>query len=570
MRTFIETHSVETRLPKTWRCLPPSAVALLVLAVFVPALAAGFVGWDDDDLLLNEARYRTLSWDNLAWMFTTSYTGHFQPLTWLSYWFDVRLWSLDPFGFHFANVALHMGCAVTFFFIVRRLVIEARTGLTARQVQWGATLATVLFATHPLRVESVAWIAERRDVLSAFFFLLSIACYLRYAGAGQCDGQSPRASKATWYVAMLLCCAVSLLAKATAVMLPLVLWVLDVYPLRRFGEARSKSNSLVWTDKLPLLAMSVVAGVRAVLAQREQGAMVPFAEHDFPSRVIQAGYGLIFYLWKSVAPMNLGPLYELPSRDVLIQGYAWSWLGVVALAVTAIAVRRSLPAVTAAIAVYVVMLAPVLGLAQSGPQLVADRYSYLACTGFAIIAGVAAVRGGAWLAARRRSNLRAAYVLSAAVVLTLLQHATLKQCDVWRSALALWSHGVRVSPNSAIAHANYADALAATGDLRGATAHYARSLDLRPGDPITTHHLADVLRASGDVDRAISMYVRTLQLDSTRSEAHFSLARLLIDQGRGEQAALVMRERLRRVPDDRRAAAFLAEVNGPTTNEPGN
>jgi tetratricopeptide (TPR) repeat protein len=151
-------------------------------------------------------------------------------------------------------------------------------------------------------------------------------------------------------------------------------------------------------------------------------------------------------------------------------------------------------------------------------------------------------------------------VLAGAVVLTWMQHATARQCDVWRSALFLWSHAVEVQPQSAIAHANYADALAETGHLEESMAFYRRSLDLRSHDPITTHHFADVLRLVGDVDGAIAMYLRTLQLDAGRPEAHYRLADLLIAQGRSAEAEAVLRERLRRVPGDVRAAATLAAL----------
>jgi tetratricopeptide (TPR) repeat protein len=536
-------------------------VAILVTIPFVAALNAGFVGWDDDDLLLNETHYRTLSGNSLFWMFTTSYTGHFQPLTWLSYFADFSLWSLDPFGFHLTNVLLHGGCALVFYSIARRLILLADPAL--QDPPWGcagAALAALLFAVHPLRAESVAWIAERRDVLSAFFLLLSVACYLRYAR--ELPSDLPAKSRAAWYLGVLVCCALSLLAKATAVVLPLVLLILDAYPLRRFATESSvrRPHRWIWLDKLPLLAMSIAAGLRAVAAQQQQGAMVPLAEYGILARVLQASYGLLFYLWKTLLPFELSPLYELPAEGVTWDRLGWALVGPVLLIALALASRRRFPAMASALAAYVVLLAPVLGFAQSGPQLVADRYSYLSCMGFALLLAAGAIRAVRWLTRRRWTGCRAALGLTIAVVLTFLQHATARQCDVWRSGLTLWSHALRVCPDGAIAHANYADALGDVGNLDLAMAHYRRSLALQPRDAITAHHFADVLRVRGDPDGAIGMYLRTLQLDPSRTEAHFRLAQLLVDRGRAAQAALVMRERLRLAPEDQRAAAFLADL----------
>ncbi len=558
MRTPLDGHPdvASIRPTKAWRLLPPLGVALLVLVTFVPAMAAGFVGWDDDDLLLGETRYRTLTGPNLVWMFTTSYTGHFQPLTWLSYWLDVKLWSLDPAGFHITNVLLHTASAVVFFFVARRLILLSSVALTPKSVQLAAALSAVVFAVHPLRVESVAWIAERRDVLGALLFLGSVACYLRYAQA------SSSRSRLGWYAGVIALCGLSLLSKATAVMLPLVLWILDYYPLRRFSQGNSalRRDRRVWTEKLPLLALSLVAGARALAAQRTQGALVPWAEHDIVARLVQACYGLVFYVWKTFVPAQLGPLYEIPGRQGLLGQYAWAVLVAAGLAALAIAARRRFPSITAAFATYVIMLAPVLGFAQSGPQWVADRYSYVACMGFAILIGFVVVQGWAWAGRRRDTRLRAALVLATAITLTLLQNATARQCELWQSGRSLWAHAVAVAPESAISHANLADELAATGELDAAVLHYERSLDLRAHDPITTHHLADAFRLRGNGEQAIVMYLRTLQLDVGRTEAHFQLAGLLIHQGRASQAAAILRERLRRQPDDLRAVLMLAEL----------
>ncbi len=567
-------------LGTAWRVLPPLTIVLLVFVTFVPALAAGFVGWDDDDLLFQETRYRTFSAPSLIWMFTTTHTGHFQPLTWLSFCVDHAVWGLAPFGYHLTNVALHAASAVVFYHITRRLLsirgLE-RAGTLAgegfdftpdlgrmamssrrRAVIVGSVVAALLFANHPLRVESVAWVAERRDVLSVFFFLLAVAAYLRYA-----EHRSDRSSRA-WYTAVVMTCGLSLLAKATAVMLPFVLLILDVYPFRRFvrqSDASSRTPAAVWIEKVPLFALAAVTGLLAVRAQQAQGAMVPLAEHGLVARCVQACYGLSFYVWKTLVPTNLGPLYEIPPREVLIQSYAgWGLLGVGTLLGTAWVARRRCPGVLAALGVYGVLLAPVVGFAQSGPQLVADRYSYLACGGFAILAGAAVVRAMQSPTVRRRPALRGVLILLLAGGIIGLQQLTFRQCDIWRSPRTLWSHGVKVSPDSSVAHANLADALATGGDFGVALSHYRRAIELQPNDVITVHHFAKTLVKAGRLDEAAAAFHRVLQLDPDRPGVHLALAEVLMDGNRPLQAAELLRQRLARVPTDREVLSFLAEL----------
>jgi len=568
-----------------WRFIAPLGIVILVSLAFIPALDAGFVDWDDDDLLRESTRHQAMTADNLRWMFTTSYAGHFQPLTWLSFALDYRLWRGDPFGYHLTSVVLHALTAVAFYFVAQRLLtLAVRRCDIVGTIPFvaSASFASAVFACHPLRAESVAWIAERRDVLSGFFYMLSVGCYLRYATAS--DGRSPcplphgRGSEKQspgaglgpsmhylwFYVGGVLCCVLSLLAKASAMTLPLVLLILDVYPLRRLGgpagwwRGRAK---LVWLEMVPWGMLGLPAAVRAVIAQQEGGALTELARHDVISRIAQACYGLMFYLQKTVWPTNLRPLYELPPREILLgPRFALAAAGVVVLSAVAIGLRRRCPGIAAALAVYAIVLAPVLGFLQSGPQLVADRYSYLSCLGPAVLAGGLMLR--AWklevdLPIRQR---RALVALGAVVVVALLVRATCRQADVWLSPLTLWSQGVRVSPASAIAHVNYGDALAKTQALEEAAGQYRTALELNPNDAIAWHHLADLHVVLGKPAPAIGYYRQALRLDPGRRRAYESLANILIDAGKGREAADVLREGARRHPNDSGIVDVLAQL----------
>jgi len=558
-----------------WRLGIPTAIALLCLMVFVPALAAGFVHWDDDDLLFTATRHQDVSPTYLAWMWTTSSAGHSQPLTQLSYALDSSWTGYDPFGYHLTNVALHLVNTVLFYLLALRLI---RRGVSrpchprSKALYLAAGFAAALFSVHPLRVESVAWIAERRDVLCGVFYLLSLLFYVAYSSTAvsarrqpglMCEA-TPRAGLRLYYAAAFLCFVLSLLAKASAVMLPVVFLVLDVYPLRRFvvtDRSRRSTAIRVFVEKLPFLIVALVLAVRAIVAQQDGGALDSLREYDPTSRLAQACYGLAFYVWKTLVPMGLGPLYPSPQRDELFGGMflagAATLLGLVGVAW---AVRRRFPVVPAALCVYALQLLPVSGLFQRGPQLVADRHGYLACLSFAALGGA----GLLWLLNslpyRRYSSVRACAILAWSVVLAGLAHATFNQAAYWDGPLTLWRRGVEVSPDSSIAHVDYANALAEVGEVRLAILNYERALRIQPDDPIATSHLGRALVRVGDLGGAARMFALSVRLDPDRTGDYIHLAETLVDLDRPDAAAGVLRDRARRAPHDLSIVEALADM----------
>ncbi len=575
----------------------PVALVGLVLLAFMPALSAGFAYWDDDKLLLTNDRYRELSADSLKWMLTTSFAGHFQPLTWLSYWLDYKIWWQDSFGFHLTNVLWHMATAVAFYFLARTLLtVGLNESVTRRghRVVICAGIAAALFAIHPLRAESVAWIAERRDVLSGFFFVVSITAYMQFRlnrnkshigkradvdndsvpteqlGRSTCQNKSDnhiaefdvsqdvcaavRSKGSVWYWLSVALCACSLLAKASAVMLPLALLVIDVFPLRRLARDQGKLArnlcGLIF-EKMPFIVLAGFAAIRALVAQEQGRALYSLEQHDVVSRFAQACYGLVFYPLKTVLPLNLGPLYPIPPRSELLG--VMFWVSLVALVIVCVIVmrfRRVWPALLAAISYYVIMVAPVLGFVQSGPQLVADRYSYLSCLGFSLLGGVIALKvmSSPWYA--RRSERRAIFLLGVASVLTLLTHATFRQNDYWQEPRGLWTRAVAVAPKNPIALVNLGDAYARFGSIGYDHAEhlYKNALELEPNDSVAHHHLATIYDLTGRPESAIRHYVYALKVDPNRTSACFSLGRLLARRGDGNLAVKVLMDGLQRNP----------------------
>src|SRR5207249_3436672 len=272
----------------------PLVIAFSTFAAFLPTLQNQFVTWDDEKNFLENPHYRGLGWTELCWMWTT-HLGHYIPLTWMTLGLDYVLWGMNPLGYHLTSLLLHAANAVLFFFLVRRLLTWALPSPSERShaLAVSAAFAALVFAIHPLRVESVAWATERRDVLSGLFYLLTILMYLR-----ACEREERGRG---WYwlsVAVFVC---ALLSKSMVVNLPVVLLILDVYPLRRLGGASgwwSGPARRVYVEKIPFVLLAAAASAIALMAQSSVRAAVPLAQLSAPGRLAVSAYGLSFYLWK--------------------------------------------------------------------------------------------------------------------------------------------------------------------------------------------------------------------------------------------------------------------------------
>jgi tetratricopeptide (TPR) repeat protein len=555
------------------RWLVALAVCLATVAVFVPVLQNQFVNWDDDVTLVDNPAFRGLGWPNLRFMFTTTLLGHWIPLTWMSFGIDYLIWGMRPIGYHLTSLLVHAGAAIVFFFVAVRLLGIRAIG--EGPLRAGAAAAALFFAIHPLRVESVAWATERRDVLSGVFVLLTVLTYLRAVG-----GDSSRRRR--WLAASEACYALALAAKAIAMTLPAVLIVLDIYPLRRLGprwrDFTTRAARRVWREKVPYLILALAGALAAAYAQR--GLAESLETRPLAGRIGVAVYGLGFYLWKTAIPMPLSPLYEIPPRvDPLAPAIVASAVAVGAITAALVYARAKWPAGLAAWVSYVVLLAPVSGLLQSGPQLVAARYSYLPCLGWAILIGAGVVRLFERATSRRRgAQLARAGIVASALCGLGLGALTWRQTHVWRDSETLWSHVAALDPRSSIAHNNLAAlyvaqgrldeavteartalglspewedpratlavALARLGRLAEAGEERARlgyallkhgrtdaALDLfrkevgaRPGDAAARNNLGVALLAKGDADRAIDQFEEALKIDPGYDRARRNLA----------------------------------------------
>lgn len=504
---------------------------VVTLAVFWPTLGHQFLDWDDDRNLVNNPDFRGLGWSQLRWMLTTTLMGHWIPFTWLTFGTDYVIWGMRPFGYHLTNLAVHAGAAAALYFVALRL-LRAATGGSEIALRLGALAAALFFAIHPLRVESVAWATERRDVLSGLWLLLTVLTYL--------VSVDRPARRGRWLAASLVCYALALTSKAIVMTLPAVLLILDVYPLRRLGRGwawATEEGRRALIEKIPFGLLAVAGAGMAVYALRTHAAemMVP---QPLESRIAVALYGIAFYAWTTFVPAAISPLYQLPRRvDPADPAMLASAAAVIAVTAALLWQRRRWPAGLAVWLGYLVLLAPVSGLVQSGPQLVAARYSYLAGLGFALLVGA----GVGWLARRAEGPPRAwrwAGIGGAVVVAGLVTLGTLtwRQTHVWRDSYTLWSHVLSIDPGSSIAHNNLGFTYLQAGRLADAEREILTALRLDPEWELAHANLAVVLLRQGRLAEA--------------GEARVQLGSMLLKHGKYEAAIDLFQKEVASRPGD--------------------
>jgi len=509
-------------------------IALVTFAAFLPTLQNQFVTWDDGKNFLENAHYRGLGWTHIRWMWTT-HLGHYIPLTWMTLGLDYLLWGMNPFGYHLTSLLLHAANAVVFFFVVHRILTLALPSPSERghALAVAAGFAALVFAIHPLRVESVAWVTERRDVLSGLFYLSAILMYLRACERG--------ARGRGWYWAAVGLFAGALLSKSMVVNLPFVLLILDVYPLRRLGGFVgwwSEPARRIYIEKIPFVLLAAAASAIAVMAQSSVHAAASLAQLSVPGRLAVAAYGLGFYPRKMVVPVNLSPLYELPRTvDPMAPPFILSYALVLAIMAIVLALRRRVPGLPAAWVAYVVVLLPVLGIFQSGPQIAADRYTYLAGLGGAILAGAGLL--SCWRTSRTSktgtpTTLPIAGVATCVVVG--LGALTWNQAQVWHDSEKLWTHALARDPQSSIAENNLGVVRADQSKLAEAIEHYQRALQMRPDYADAYFNLGNALFQQGKVAEASDHYRQALAIKRDHARAHNNWGVVLARQGKLAEA----------------------------------
>jgi tetratricopeptide (TPR) repeat protein len=485
------------------------ALAALAFALYAPALRFGFVNWDDVDYVTGNPYLGRFDLAYLQWSFTTWWHLNWHPLTWVSYGIDHAIWGKNAFGFHLTNVVLHAVDTFLVFTLATRLF--ARSALSHGARLAGAVAVAALFAAHPLHVESVAWVSERKDVLYGAFTLLALLAYLRYA-------EAEPGARGIAYATTLALFALSALAKAMAVTLPAVLLILDAWPLGRLRDPRDRLRVAV-VEKIPFFAISLGVIWLTVAAQRAGGAL-KVDQLSLVERLFVAERALGFYLAKLVAPVRLVPLYPLESAITPLRwDYLLAAVAIVAISAAAIALRRRAPALAAGWAFYIVTLLPVLGIVQIGEQAAADRYAYLPILGPLAVLGAAVA-----IAWDRRPALRTALAVAGLLVTLALGARTVAQIGVWRDSITLWEYVLAAYPGSPVAHYNLGYARLERSEFAEAEALFRQTIALQPSNSMALNELGRLAARRSAPREAVAYYEAAIAASPTFANPHFNLA----------------------------------------------
>lgn len=545
--------AINSARPLLIHWLIPALIALITFVVFLPTLQNGFVNWDDNSHLFENPHYRGLGWEQLRWMFTTCLQGSCMPLNWVTYGLDYILWGMNPSGYHLTSLLVHVANAVVFYFLSLRLL---RLGLGASNIvsdlpiRLGATFSALFFSLHPLQVEAVAWATGRGTALAGFFFILTLLCYLRAAGK-----ESAGSSRWRWMSAAWILYAFSLLSKEAALTLPFALVVLDVYPLRRLGGGQGRwfgtQVRQVWWEKVPFLLLALAAGVRATVEKQQAGSIYPITAYGLLPRLVQVLYSLAFYPWKTLIPTALSPLYPLhPFTGFWNLPVLLSSALVLLLSLGSFIARRRWPAVLAVWLFYVLLLAPLSGILAFGPYRAADRFSYLASLGWAVLAGAAlSYCWQHWRSGRLRRRILFAVQFFSILLLITLGTLTWGQTQIWHDSETLWRHALAVDEVSSIAHNDLGLVLAERGALEEAIKHFRRAVEIDEAFFEARTNLGHFLALQGARQEAIDQLRRVLEIEPTFANAHNTLGNILADGGELDEAIAHFRKALQTNPE---------------------
>ncbi|HEY3900018.1 MAG TPA: tetratricopeptide repeat protein [Chthoniobacter sp.] len=521
--------------------IPGLLVFLLVLGAFWPATDNDFVNYDDPVYVVdNPAVQKGLTVDSLRWAFTTGHAANWHPLTWISHMVDCKLFGLQPRGHHATSVLLHALAALVAFLAIRQL-----TGATPQSL-----IVALLFGLHPLRVESVAWVAERKDVLSTLFWMLGLWAYALRAQRISVK----RSGGSIFYLLTLACMAAGLMSKVMLVTFPFTLLLIDYWPLRRWDAPERATATRLFLEKVPFFLLSMAASIVTFLVQRQAGAVKDGEMFPLGARVENALLAYSLYLAKFFYPVHLAVYYPHPTvLPLAISVLCAAFL----LGITAIVIwqRTERPWLIVGWLWYLGTLFPTIGLVQVGTQAMADRYTYVPLLGISIAL--------IWTVGELATRLRLPKPATAAfVAVAVLACVTITESQIrfWKDSETLFRHAVAVTETNSTAHVNLGIALDRKGAHDDAIAELETALKIDPASEAAHLNLGVILGAVGRIDEALDHLQRAVELNPRQAEAHFCLGKALASRNRVAEAMAEYEEALRVNPDYVDAHVVLGTV----------
>jgi len=500
-------------------------ILFLISAALVAAIAIAYEPMRHSDFVeLDDNKYVTenpnvtggITRDSVIWAFTKTYASNWHPLTWLSHMADCEIYGLNPAGHHITSVLIHIANSLLLFWVLRKMT----------DATWRSAFVAAAFALHPLHVESVAWVAERKDVLSGLFWMLTMVAYVRYA-------ERPNIQR---YLLVLLAFVMGLMSKPMVVTLPFVLLLLDYWPLERLNWGRPPAEKTVplgrlLVEKVPLLLLSAILSVITFVVQQGGGAVIALEKIPLDYRIANMFVSYIRYIGKTIWPSGLAVLYPHPHINLLEARAVVYALLFVLITVISIDICRRRRYIAVGWLWYVGTLVPVAGLVQVGSQGMADRYTYIPMVGLLIVAG--------WgvkdlVANRPRWKVVAAalavVVLASAVILTRMQ------VKHWQNSITLFEYALKVTENNAGAETSYGGALAEAGRFDEAELHLSNAVRLNPTAPKAHNHLGNVLLNEGKLNEAIEHLNEALRITPDQAAVYVNLSIAYTKLGKYEQA----------------------------------
>ncbi len=508
---------------------------VITFSVYLQVMDHEFLNFDDDVYITENAHVVTgLNGPNIVWAFTSVHSFNWHPITWLSHMADAQMYGMNPSGHHLTNVILHVLSSLLLFLLLLR----------STRFQWQSAFVAALFALHPLHVESVAWVAERKDVLSAFFCFFTLFFYAEYVAK----------RKTRSYIIALASFMLGLMSKPMLVTLPIVMLLMDFWPFNRYrlSEQESDQRQRVETlkqfvplikEKVPFFVCSILSAVVTIYAQHKDGAIKSFDVMPLGMRIENATVAYAKYIYLMFWPHDLAVLYPFPTSIPLWQ-FCFSLLCLFLVTVTTILVRRNHPYLIVGWFWFLVTLLPVIGLVQVGSQSMADRYTYIPLIGLFIM-----VAWGIPFLTRNLKYRRSILALLAGLVLSVLTVLTWKQLDYWGNNVSLYRHAVDVTVNNAIIHNNLGAALVKNGYLDAAIIEYQKALRINPSYVDAHNNLGTAFAQKGYPDSAILEYTDVLKIDPYNISALYNLGTVYAQKGKLDEAIISFQNALKLNPN---------------------
>jgi protein O-mannosyl-transferase len=505
-------------------------LALVTSVVFLPALRNNFVNFDDNTYVYENPKVVAgLTLSGVTWAFSHFHANNWHPLTWLSHMLDCQLYRLNAGGHHFTSLFLHVVVAILLFIVLQKMTAAV----------WRAAFVAAVFAIHPLRVESVAWISERKDILAGLFFMLTLAAYVNHA----------RAPSVGRFLMVVLLYALGLMCKPMLVSLPLVLLLIDYWPLRRFTDPSLAGRLFI--EKLPLLGLAALSCLVTLLAQRSTTASID--QIPLAWRAENAAVACMTYIVQMVWPIHLAPFYPYPADQLPAWQIALAAIAIIGISIVAVLCRKERPYVFTGWFWYLVMLVPVIGMVQVGPQAHADRYTYLPQIGLYVLVSWNVADLIAW-----RRGGRRLLTAAAAIVLVSLIWIARAQVRYWHDSETLWKHSLAVTEDNDFPHYGLGEVYFAMGDVNKAIAEFRSALYLRPESPYAHNDLGFVLTKTGQLDEAVDHLKTAIRILPDHPTAHYNLGNALVQKGQTGDAIREFEQQLAIQPDHAGARCGLA------------